>query len=763
MDAAIAETNPETHRDAQYRTGSCILPTEPYGLDQLSVSKISLPFGPWGGKVGELWQQCFITFLHELEPLIMDATLSGLVMDQYHRQFQQEMQRRFAEAAAASEESEAGTSTTDPSKSKERVTSFDQRLCTHLAWTNLIDQLIKDATISPISLTNPAAKAMSYSHDNFLSSVKEVRSYNNFYIAYAQKVDIVELKQQFLLSQLEQEIMSPNLNVASVLPFPSLGAAAAYNRAVNNLQKLEGAIAGSGSLTAAVAAAIKSDDVGDFDREPMDRQSDTSHIMANTLIQKMSTPSLRRQFLASRSASDPGFPSPKAYSSSGTCQGVMEKDDGEEVGEVGMMAPTARKMNRYGLVASLTRDTLETFDQSDGQDPAVAIAVAATPPTPASVAALSIRSSSRNSIRNNSISAGSGSGSATGPTTSASPNAGGGGLHSPRIGYGGLRRQESIKNNEGLHSPQAQSATVVVVDGGEGDGDPEAQKQDYFSLKPVTPPALHPSVYDQQQYHHHYQQQMDTVKRKNSHLSMVVTPDGGGGTEEGGGGPGPSALSTLAATTTIAAAAAVPVVATFATVVGDGGASATNLSPHSEEGEDAAQRKEPDTMETLDVGPDDDGGDDAEEDEGSEILIALQDDDDIQHPGDPEPDVEVEPGAEDTIEIINQVSNPDHGSNHDRDQCPAEPVIKPVQEGDADADVESLAETPLGHLTPVDDDDTDDFEDDEVMFVMMVPPGAPAPDPSPPPMHVPVPASDPGPQAPMSSSLSETASVPLPE
>ncbi|OAQ27224.1 hypothetical protein K457DRAFT_641512 [Linnemannia elongata AG-77] len=327
MDAAIAETNPETHRDSQYRTGSCILPTEPYGLDQLSVSKISLPFGSWGGKVGELWQQCFITFLHELEPLIMDATLSGLVMDQYHRQFRQEMQ----------------------------------------------------PPVHPPGMDKPNR-------------------------------------------------LSPNLNTASVSTFPSLGAAAAYNRAVNNLQKLEGAIAGGGSLTAAVAAAIKSDDVNEFDREPVDRQSDTSHVMATTLIQKMSTPSLRQQFLASRSASDPGNPSPKAYSTSDTGQREREKD-AEEVGEVRMMAPTARKMNR-----------------------------------------------SRNSIRHSSISAGSGSGSASGPTTSASPNAGGG-LHSPRIGYGGLRRQESIKSNGGLHSPQAQSANVAVADVIEGDGDPEDQQQ----------------------------------------------------------------------------------------------------------------------------------------------------------------------------------------------------------------------------------------------------------------------------------------------
>ncbi|KAF9547653.1 hypothetical protein EC957_008010 [Mortierella hygrophila] len=756
MDAAIAETDPETRRDSQYRTGSCILPTEPYGLDQLKVSKISLPFGSWGGKVGELWQQCFITFLHELEPLIMDATLSGLVMDQYHRQFQQEMQHRFAEAAAASEESEAGASTTDPSKSKERVTSFDQRLCTHLAWTNLINQLVKDATISPISLTNPASKAMPYSHDNFLSSVKEVRSYNNFYIAYAQKVDIVELKQQFLLSQLEQEILSPNLNMASVSTFPSLGAAAAYNRAVNNLQKLEGAIAGGGSLTPAAAATVKSDNAGESDREPVDRQSDTSHVMANTLIQKMSTPSLRQQFLASRSASDPGSPSPKAYSTPDTGHGEKEKDNDEEVGEVGMIAPTARKINRYGLVASLTQDALESLNQSDGQDPAVAVAVGATPPTPTSVAALSIRSSSRNSIRNNSISAGSGSGSATGPTASTSPNAGGG-LHSPRIGYGGLRRQESIKSNGSLHSPQAQSATVVVVEGGEdegeGEGDPEAHQQDYFShtpVTPVTPPADHSSMYHQQQYHHHYQQQMNSVKRENSLLSTVVTP------------------SALAAPTTLAAAAAVPVVATVATVVGSGSASATNLPLHSEGDEGTAQQREPDTVETLDVGPDDDDdgddGDDVEEGEGSEILVALQDDDDIQDPGDPDPNVEVEPGAEDTIEIINQVSNPDHGSSHDRYQCPAEPVIKPVYEEDADADVESFAETPLGHLTPVEGGDDDDgFDSDEVVFVMMAPPGPPAPHPGPPPMHVAVPASDPGPQAPTSSSLSEAASVPLRE
>ncbi|KAF8938769.1 hypothetical protein BGZ47_008433 [Haplosporangium gracile] len=740
MDAAIAETNPETHRDSQYRTGSCILPTEPYGLDQLTISKISLPFGPWGGKVGELWQQCFTTFLHELEPLIMDATLSGLVMDQYHRQFQQEMQSRFAEAAAASEESEASNS--DPSKSKERVTSFDQRLCTHLAWSNLVNQLIKDATISPISLTNPAAKATPYSHANFLSSVKEVRSYNNFYIAYAQKVDIVELKQQYLLSQIEQEILSPNLNKASVSTFPSLGAAAAYNRAVNNLQKLEGA----------AAAEAKSNNGGESDREPVDQQSDTSHIMANTLIQKVSSPSLRHRFLASRSASDPGSPSPKAFSSD-TGQG--EKAEGrlqnEEEGEVGMMAPTARKMNRHGLVASLTQDALETFDQiNTNQDFAVAIIATPTPLTPTSVAALSIRSSSRNSNRNNSISAESGSGSASAPVTSASPTAGG--LHSPRIGYGGLRRQESVKSNG---DPEAQQSQEQVKE----------SEQDYFNHTPVTPPAHHPSMYHQQQYHH-YQQQINSVAHKNSLLSTVITPtfggEEGGGEEgggEGGGESGPSAPNALAAITTIAATAAVPVIATVAVAtdpfVGVGSSSATKIPIRTEEEEDDAQQKEPDTEESLDVGPDDDDGGDAEEDGGSEILIALQDDD-IQDPGDPDSEIDVEPGAEDTIEIASQVSH------HDRDQCPAEPVIKPVHDGDGDADVESLVETPLRYLTPVEGDFEEDegggLHESEAVFVKMAPPGPPVPDPGP--VHAILP--DPGPEATLSSP-SEAARVPLPE
>lgn len=739
MDAAVAETLSESQRDSQYRTGSIILPTEPYGLDQLAVSKISLPFGPWGGKVGELWQQCFTTFLHELEPLIMDATLSGLVMDQYHRQFQQEMQRRFTEAAAASEESEGS----DPSK-KERVTSLDQRLCTHLAWSNLIDQLIKDATISSDSLTNPASKATPYSHANFLSSVKEVRSYNNFYIAYAQKVDIVELKQQFLLSQLEQEILSPNLNMASVSTFPSLGAAAAYNRAVNNLQKFESAVATGGSVPVAVAAVKSNIGVeGDGDREPVDQQSDTSHIMANTLIQKVSTPSLRHQFLANRSASDPGSPKPSSISSSDTGQGEKVKDVQNEEGEVGMVAPTARKMNRYGLVASLTQDALDNFyhqtsdnDNDSNQDPAVAVAAVATPPTPTSVAALSIRSNSRSSNRNNSVSGAGGTSSGSAIVgTSPSPALATGGHHSPRIGYGGLRRQESIQSNGEMTSPQAQSATMVVVN---GDTDQQLQQQeqeqqehqqDYFSHMPFQPQPPHPSLY-------HQQQEMNTVERKNSLLSTIVAPTLTEG--EGGEVSGILAPSALAATTIVAAAPVVPVVG-----VEGVGVSATKIPARSEEDEDThaktLQKKAPDIEDSLVLnaaGDDGDGSGDLDEDweeEGSEILIALQPLDDIQDP-DPEPDIEVEPGAlpaaayerggEDTIEIINQVHDP----------CPAEPVIKPVHEGDADADadVESLVETPLGHLTPIEGgDDDDDFDDDEdeVVFVMMASPGHSVPDP----------------------------------
>ncbi|KAG0374179.1 hypothetical protein BGX24_010730, partial [Mortierella sp. AD032] len=760
MDAAIAEDTllPEDQqrRDFQYRSGSLLLPTEPYGLDQLAVSKISLPFGPWGGKVGELWQQCFTTFLHELEPLIMDATLSGLVMDQYHRQFQQEMQRRFSEAAAASEAS-------DPSStSKERVTSFDQRLCTHLAWSNLIDQLVKDATISSASLTNPANKGTQYSHDNFLSSVKEVRSYNNFYIAYAQKVDIVELKQQYLLSQLEQEIMSPNPNLASssLATFPtSLGAAAAYNRALSNLQKEDTATAIAAAGAGVAAGAIKDQNDGCYDdgyrygnTEPMDQQSDTSH-MGHTSIQKVSSPNLRQHYLATMPGQEPSLS--RAFPSAALdAENFSRENDKEEVlavGEeemAGIAAPSALNTIQHGLVASLTQDALETFNRTstassaapttsavnmtnNRQDDVAVLASTAGPPTPTSVAALSIRSNSRDSYRNNSIS---GSVSATGSV----PGAGYGGGGSPRIGYGGQRRQESIKSNGGPNSPQAQSATIVVVsEGGENLSEmSDQQQQDYFNHMPARAPAHHPTMYHQQQYHHHYQQQqqavqqVQSVKRKNSLLSKVLTPTGSSSSLVSVSSDGVVSIAAAAAAATSPAAYA----------------SASKMSVHGEEDEQVADEEDEE---------DNDEG-------GSEILIALHDEvpDQGGTTADAEPKVEVDPGASgNTIDIINRVSLHDFDRHLNRDQGPSEPVIHPVR----DDDVESV-EGPLELLTPIDDGGGDDdgfdgseegLEEDEVVFVMMAPPGQPCP--------APVPVTDPGPVLVPKVSVVKAASVPLPE
>ncbi|KAG0335704.1 hypothetical protein BG000_007294 [Podila horticola] len=179
-----------------------------FGLDRLKVSKVSLPFGPWGGKVGELWQHNFTSFLKELEPMMIDATLSGLIMDQYHRYCLDEMQQMAAEASRLSGSSGAG----------ERITSFDQRICTHKAWMHLIHQLLTDASFS-LSSTDPnsskSSKTAPSSPSANTSSIKEMRSYNNFYLIHAQKVDLMELKQQILLKKLEQEILSPSLGAPS--------------------------------------------------------------------------------------------------------------------------------------------------------------------------------------------------------------------------------------------------------------------------------------------------------------------------------------------------------------------------------------------------------------------------------------------------------------------------------------------------------------------------------------------------------------------
>lgn len=185
-----------------------------FGLDHLNVSKVSLPFGPWGGKVGELWQQNFTSFLKELESMMVDATLSGLIMDQYHRLCLDEMQQMAAEASRLSGSAGAG----------ERITSFDQRICTHKAWMHLIHQLLTDASYSLPSTDPNATKssktAPSSPSANTSSSIKDMRSYSNFYLIHAQKVDLMELKQQILLQKLEQSILSPSLG-ASAATFAS--------------------------------------------------------------------------------------------------------------------------------------------------------------------------------------------------------------------------------------------------------------------------------------------------------------------------------------------------------------------------------------------------------------------------------------------------------------------------------------------------------------------------------------------------------------
>ncbi|KAG0053830.1 hypothetical protein BGZ83_000374 [Gryganskiella cystojenkinii] len=228
--------------DPTNKKESISLPSAPYGLDHLKVSKISLPFGAWGGQVGELWQQSFTSFLKELEPMMMDATLSGLVMDQYHRQCQQELQELVESSSQmhrmSFESSLQGRQQQEPSK----ITSFDQRLCTHKAWNHLIQQLVRDANLSTSDPMHDVASSSSSStpfsrapgssplqNSTMVNgssplaspSIKEMRSYNNIYIIYAQKVDLEELKQQQLFKHLEDEVLSPNPNHSAPATFGS--------------------------------------------------------------------------------------------------------------------------------------------------------------------------------------------------------------------------------------------------------------------------------------------------------------------------------------------------------------------------------------------------------------------------------------------------------------------------------------------------------------------------------------------------------------
>ncbi|KAF9930627.1 hypothetical protein FBU30_000253 [Linnemannia zychae] len=665
LDAAIAEIHPERNRESQYRTGSLILPTEPYGLDHLMVSKVSLPFGPWGGKVGELWQQCFTAFLQELEPLIMDATLSGLVMDQYHRQFQREMQCRFDEAAAISEATENMTDDADPTKN-ERVTSFDQRLCTHLAWSNLINQLVKDATISSASLTNPATKATPYSHSNFLSSVKEVRSYNNFYIAYAQKVDIVELKQQYLLSRLEQDTPSPNLTMASMSTFPSLEAAAAYNRAVNNLQRHEGTATGT---TVATTAAIKNN-VSDNDLGQLTDQQSDANYLGNPLIQKISSPSLRQQYSASSESS-----SPKSASEAKMTGEMRDIQHLEEEGELGMMAPTKRKINRYGLVASLTPDDLEAFNFTTHDS------MGSTSPKPASVATLSIGGGSRNpnhidSVSEPAINFPSNPETILNTLASARANS-----QSPSIGFDSQREQEPKKSHDGFYNSPA-----AMTD------NKEEGQQDYFNLTSARPQERNSSLYHQQQYHHHYNQQMNSVKHKNSPLSSPSHSDNFNPA-------GPDTGMTFA-----------DAVANQSLVHNEGDEKdVEDKTPQRQLGtpqEDLETKAERSMEVEVNEGQ---SSKDSQEEEGSEILISLHEDSlDSSEPA------ETEQG------IVHSSDN--ISDNQGLDQSRIEPRIKSVRE--LESDVESV-EGPLNYLTPIGDGDDSEASgqseqpcEEKVTFVM---------------------------------------------
>ncbi|KAF9189196.1 hypothetical protein BGZ50_000888 [Haplosporangium sp. Z 11] len=305
------------------------LPTALYGLDHLKTTKVSLPFGPWGGQVGKLWQYCFIAFLRDLEPMMIDAALSGLIMDQYHRQCQQEMQD-LAEAAAAQ----------SSDQQQEVTTNFDQRLCTHKAWTHLIHQLIRDSKQSATLPPNSGLKSPSSA-----SSIMEMRSYTNFHIAYAQKVDLVELKQQLLLQQLEKVILNRSSNIASPSKF-SLPSTATFG-AVHSREQ--------------TPKRQSDDDVHEGSAQALR--------LASTLREKLPSSNLHQQYVSSGS-------------------GTTGDDD-----PIPLTVSSMEAHNRSNRNNSREDQALSTVSPSSS----------VVAPTPTSVAALSIRSSSRNSNKNNSV------------------------------------------------------------------------------------------------------------------------------------------------------------------------------------------------------------------------------------------------------------------------------------------------------------------------------------------------------------------------
>lgn len=425
---------------------SLILPTQPFGLDKLSISKVSLPFGPWGGHIGELWQQTFTTFLKGLEPMMVGATQAGVVMDQYHRQCQQEMQQVTERSLDAS----------------------DQKLCTQKAWRHLIQQLVKDASLSaePTSPTSVAQSMLSSP-----SSIKEMRSYNNFYIAYAQKTNLVELKQQQILQQLEQQVLSPNPNVGSPSMFPM---PAGTTFTVQPRKQ---------SLSYSLKHNQKQQLIGNLHENPEQNKR-----LASTLRERISPGNLNQRYA----------------SGGGSSESKWEVEEGS-------FSP--RNKNRYGLVASLTQDALESFNRAHNYDQGTrggsSTSSSVAPPTPASVAALSIRTNSRNS---NKTSIYGSSGLPGTPSVSSSiPSTPG--HHSPRVGFGGSKFQG--QGHSGQSTPVVQPTSTSTSE--KGHLGTTSFVPDYFNQVHFQHSPVHP-------------QQHGT--KKSSLLSQVVVPDVGAADDE---------------------------------------------------------------------------------------------------------------------------------------------------------------------------------------------------------------------------------------
>ncbi|KAF8938762.1 hypothetical protein BGZ58_000212 [Dissophora ornata] len=460
--------------------GSLVFPSQPYGLENLKVTKISLPFGPWGGKVGELWQQTFTAILKGLEPMMVDATRSGLVMDQYHRQCMLEMQQ-LADAANAS--SSSGRRSVEGGR--EQLTSFDQRLCTHKAWYHLINQLVRDASLSTLSTGQSTHSP---------SSIKDMRSYNNFYIAYAQKADLVELKQQLLFQQLERDVLSPNPKIASSSMF-SLASTSTFGTQ-SRQQQLQSTSPSpcpsplQGQIQSPVRGEIQSPKLYQASGVELSGNPEQTRRLASTLRERLSSPNLHHRYVSGATVS-----SEDGNNNDSKAEGDDDKGD----------SYNSRSRNPYGLIASLTQDALETFNKNNSEQPKLGGPVArsasssAVPPTPASIAALSIRSNSRNSNRNNSVS---------GVVTTGTPL---------------VRTPGSVRSASGLSSP-LMAANVLrgqgSVPSGLGSPQPGSFESDYFNSVPIQ----YPSAYHEQQYNHR-QQPMNIVERKPSLLSRVHVPE----------------------------------------------------------------------------------------------------------------------------------------------------------------------------------------------------------------------------------------------